>query len=877
MLKELSEKISHEVDDLVEEMQGIFEENIPTYADLSSSAKKDVRNILEALARKTTDFMAEEGKNREEIYAFARKIGRNRSVQSIPFGDLVRVVFLVETIIWNSIMPEVLSWDITPEEWVGILELQSEINSNLISALSASYLETKDEIINRQLRELHGLLEVGRTIASTMDLDRVFLQILEVAAGIMRTPMGAVYLLEKSGGELRLVSQVGLDTPWVEGRRVDLDRSLLAQAVGKGSPVTGVDDLLTGLALPTPVRGGKVRSVLSCPIMKDEEAIGGLELYDVQPRTYNRLDMALLSAFAPQAGVAIENARLFDLERKARRQTAMMKEMAEEAASAMKFNHAVGIVVRKMAELAGVNKCFLFFYDAGEDELEFVWGHGLTQPMSKRMRELRWCPGDVDELTEAVVSEGKMVVVEDAAADPRVNNEHMRELKIRSCIYVPMLYKGEVRGLLLMGDSKKKISFTQEDLDMIEAVADQATLAIEQARLRKRVRQRERRLQELEASERVFHERERSEAIISANPEAIFLVDRERNITLFNPAANELFGWREDEAVGRRAHEVLYGDEKGKAGECPKEGCPIDAAFRGEKVALKEMEYVRGNGSKVWISGSFSVIRNKKRQIESVICVFRDITEQKRLQHLALVDKELDIASHIQGALLPQGSLENDMIGVMAHQEQARIVGGDWYDFWEEEDRLILVIGDATGSGVPAALLATLAMSYIRAESKYRSDIHEMMIKANRAIVPHRLEDRFITIFYGELDLKTLVLRYVNAGHNDPILIKGGTTLKTLGSKKRTVLGVFEKPDLKEEKVQMEPGDRLFMYTDGVTDCKDSKRNTFGEYRLKRYLKKAGSRKATAFIDDLVSTLSDFSNGKMEDDFTILLCDINKT
>jgi PAS domain S-box-containing protein len=877
MLEEISGEISQEIGELIGEMEELFEENLPTYADLSQSAKEDIHGLIVELAHLTTAFMASGGGNRDDLYAFARMIGRNRTLQGIPFSDLVRAIFLVETLMWNRVTPQILESGVSPEDWVGILELQSEMNSNLIAALSASYLETKDEMINRQLRELHGLLEVGRTIASTMDLDRVLRQILEVAAGIMQTPMGAMYLLEKGEGELSLVSQLGLKKPWEKGRRVDLERSQLARAMEEKDPVTGRDDLLQGLALPTPVRGDKVRSVLSCPIIKDGKPIGGLELYDIEPRTYNRLDMALLSAFAPQAGVAIQNARLFELERMRSRQAEMMKELAEEAAAAMKFNQAMGIVVRKMAEVADVNKCLLFFYHAEEDQLEFVWGHGLAAPMSKRLRELRWRPQEVDEMTQEALSKGITVVIEDAAADPRVNNEHMKDYKIRSCLAMPLAYKDEVIGLLLMGDSKRKRKFSEEDLEMIQAVADQAAIAIEQARLRMRVRLREKRLHELEASERVFNERERSETIIAANPDAIFLVDRERTITFFNPAASNLFGWREDEAVGRHAHEVLYGEESGKAGECPVEGCPIDANFRGEKADLKEMEYVRRDDSRVWISGTFSVIRNKKRQIESVICVFRDITEQKKLQYLALVDKELDIASRIQSALLPHESLENGLVEVLAHQEQARIVGGDWYDYWEESGCLMLVIGDAAGSGIPAALLATLAMSAIRAEAKYRGDILDVMVKANRAIVPHRLEDRFITIFYAELDLETLKMRYVNAGHNDPILIRGGTALETLGSSKRSILGVFEEPELQVEEVQLDPGDRLFMYTDGVIDCKDSKRRTFGENRLKRYLKNSGARKAEAFIEDLVATLSGFCGGKMEDDFTILLCDIRKT
>jgi PAS domain S-box-containing protein len=876
VLKQLSGSISAHLDILVGEMQDAFEANLPTYAGMSTEAKRDIRELVKKLAVRTTQFMAGAGVDREDLYAFARTIGRNRSLQSIPFADLVKAIYLVESVIWNRAIPEMREIDLEPEDLRRMLDMQGELNANLIAALSAAYSETKDEMINRQLRELHGLLEVGLTISSTMDLDRVFLQILEVASGIMQTPMGAVYLLEEEREELRLVSQLGLGTPWGIGRRVYLARSLLAQAMEEGEPVAAADNRLRGLSLPPPVREGKVRSVLSCPILKDDQPIGGLELYDVEPRTYNRLDMALLAAFAPQAGVAIENARLFELERKRRRQTVELKELAEAIAGAMSFKQAMGILVRSLVMIAGADKCLLFFYDAKAGKLEFARGYGLTSATTKYLQNASWDLDSLDEATTLAINEQEVITTEDALSDPRINPEYARFLKMRACIIAPLIYGGKVSGVLAIGSNTKTSLFEEEDREMIMVVLDQVTLAIEQVRLRERVREREQRLRELEASERVFVERERSEAIISASPEAIFLVDRDRSVTLFNPAAAELFGWREEEAMGRHVHEIIFSEPGLEPGSCSREDCPVDAAFRGEIVRIKELEYERRDGSKVWIAGSFSVIRNRKRQIENVVCVFHDISEQKRLQHLALVDKELDIASHIQSALLPEGPLDNRRARVLFYQEQARIVGGDWYDFWEDSGRLMLVIGDATGSGIPAALLATLAMSAIRSEAKGHGDILEVVTKANHAIVPNRLEDRFITVFYSELDLETLKLRYVNAGHNDPILIRGGTELITLGSEKRIILGAFEDPDLDVEEVQLEPGDRLFIYTDGVTECRDSRRRMYGENRLRRYLRSAGSRAPRAFIGELVDSLKGFCGGKLEDDFTILLCDIKK-
>jgi serine phosphatase RsbU (regulator of sigma subunit) len=108
------------------------------------------------------------------------------------------------------------------------------------------------------------------------------------------------------------------------------------------------------------------------------------------------------------------------------------------------------------------------------------------------------------------------------------------------------------------------------------------------------------------------------------------------------------------------------------------------------------------------------------------------------------------------------------------------------------------------------------------------------------------------------------------------LLIRNGTELITLGSERRTILGAFEEPDLDVEEVQLEPGDRIVIYTDGVVECRDSRRRMFGENRLRRYLRSAGSRAPRAFLAGLVDSVKGFSGGKVEDDFTILLCDIKK-
>jgi serine phosphatase RsbU (regulator of sigma subunit) len=286
------------------------------------------------------------------------------------------------------------------------------------------------------------------------------------------------------------------------------------------------------------------------------------------------------------------------------------------------------------------------------------------------------------------------------------------------------------------------------------------------------------------------------------------------------------------------------------------------------------MLYTRRDGTQVWIGGSFSVLRSPKRHIENVVAVLRDISEQKRLEHVAIVEKELEIARNTQSALLPPDFLDHARVKIKCRQEQARLVGGDWYDYWIDGKRLVLVIGDAVGSGMPAALMATLAMSAIRAEAHRSEDILEIIQRVNNSILPNQMEDNFLTIFYSEINLDNLTMRYLNAGHYDPLWVREGRNSRFLPCRERLILGAFDMPDLKVEEIKLKKKDRLILYTDGLIESRNSHRVPFGLNRLVRYVNANSTRQREALINDLYRRLQDFTGKPFDDDITLLVCDI---
>jgi PAS domain S-box-containing protein len=874
MLDRIARQIRRDREALVEKMAETFTGEIPTYANLSRASRQELERNLEDLIDLVISFLEQGGEDREETYAYARKVSQARFVQSIPFGDLVRSYYLGEAIVWGAVVQGVVEEDYSLEDWSRLFQIKGDLESDLITGLSFAYMAEKDRYINRRLQELTAMIEVGRTIAATIQLDQVLRQILEVSTAVMQVRMGGVFLVDEHTGELRLEASLGLHRPWVKGMVLELSRSLLGEAFSSGRPEAALDDGLAGLQLPALPGGMKVRSLLSCPILMGDSRIGGIELYDEQPRSYQPLDLTLLATFASQAAVAIQNARLFELEKRRREQALIAKEMAEDVARSVNYYQALGIVVHNLTSIAGVDRCTLYAYHRETGEIEFLRGFGLKAAERKTLKGLRVRAAEVDEMTRRAVEEGEMVVVEDAGSDPRVNPRNAKVFGLRSCLLVPLVYRDQVTGLACLDHTRRPHRFDRDEMDMITAAASQAATALEQLKLRESIRQKELALQEIRLKEVQFKERERSEAIINASPYAIILVDREMRITAFNPAAEELTGWRAAEALGKSCCQVMYGRDPSAGGDCAVEDCPIARAMRGDTGPLKEMEFTRRDGSRTWIGGSFSVLRNPKRRIESVVAVFRDITEQRRLEEMKLVERELEIARNIQTAQLPGDRLEHPRVKIRCRQEQARQVGGDWYDFWMKDRRLVLVIGDAAGSGMPAALMATMAMSAIRTEARRSDDLLEVIQRVNESILPNQTEDNFITVFYGEINLSDMAMRYVNAGHYDPLLVRRGSGAQFLPCRQRLILGAFELPELGLEEVKLEKGDRIILYTDGLVECRNSSRVPFGLNRLLRLVNARGNAPREKLMEEIFQRVRDFSGSPLEDDATILVCDL---
>lgn len=248
----------------------------------------------------------------------------------------------------------------------------------------------------------------------------------------------------------------------------------------------------------------------------------------------------------------------------------------------------------------------------------------------------------------------------------------------------------------------------------------------------------------------------------------------------------------------------------------------------------------------------------------------------KRLQHLAAQDRELEIAASIQHNLLQRSLPSTPGALVVPVQRQANLVGGDFYDVHVSGGVVNILVGDASGKGIGAALMSAVALSVLRAERRLGADARRVVQRANEALREATDPDAFTTLVYATLELATGRVRWMNMGHPSPFLQRahpgdGEATGYYLEGPRNRAMGWFEDPGLSETIVGLEPGDRLIFYTDGFLEAKGPGGEVFGEHRFAQELLSTAALEPEAVGDEVVGAVEGFAAGKLDDDLTMLV------
>lgn len=240
------------------------------------------------------------------------------------------------------------------------------------------------------------------------------------------------------------------------------------------------------------------------------------------------------------------------------------------------------------------------------------------------------------------------------------------------------------------------------------------------------------------------------------------------------------------------------------------------------------------------------------------------------------IGAELDVARDIQTSMLPcifPAFPDNPEFDIHASMLAAKEVGGDFYDFFMvDEKHIALVVADVSGKGVPAALFMVIGKTLIKDHTTPGKDLGEVFTEVNNLLCEANSEGLFITAFEAVIDLETGDVRYVNAGHEMPIIARKGGAYEAIKVKRGFVLAGFEDFQYVEQTAKIEPGDRIFLYSDGVPEATNANNELFNMDRTVETLNKYRDLKPSELLPKVKEDIDIFVGEAPQFDDITMLC-----
>ena len=268
------------------------------------------------------------------------------------------------------------------------------------------------------------------------------------------------------------------------------------------------------------------------------------------------------------------------------------------------------------------------------------------------------------------------------------------------------------------------------------------------------------------------------------------------------------------------------------------------------------------------LAESFASLSHKT--VEYMDTIRRVTAEKER------IGTELALATDIQAAMLPHifpAFPERPDFDIFAQMNPAKEVGGDFYDYFlTDDDHLCMVIADVSGKGIPAALFMMASKIILQSCAMLGSSPGKILEKTNEAICSNNEAEMFVTVWVGILELSTGILTAANAGHEYPVIKEPHGQFEIYREKHGFVIGGMEGMQYREYKVHMEPGAKLFVYTDGVAEATNAEKELFGTERMLQALNEAAEGTPEVLLANVRRAVDDFVKEEEQFDDLTMLC-----
>ncbi|MBN1696038.1 MAG: SpoIIE family protein phosphatase [Spirochaetales bacterium] len=385
------------------------------------------------------------------------------------------------------------------------------------------------------------------------------------------------------------------------------------------------------------------------------------------------------------------------------------------------------------------------------------------------------------------------------------------------------------------------------------------------------------------------------------------LFDENKKVIYVNDFVETVTGYTKSELIGTQLFDSIVKDEKYRELSLAKLSNCYDRPFNDFDVTIVQKD---GKAAVFHLQGSsfteegthYAVIViqdiTKKKEFEKVIestydnimqstidldAALKKIKEQRRVleEYKTKMERELNVAKTVQKAIIPKEFLRNEYVEIWGVSIPNDELGGDYFDlFRPDASKLGILIADVSGHGVPSALITTMIKVYFERYAKEFAVPENVFIQVNNEVTKTLQETGlYLTAFYSIVDLDTMIITSTCAGHDFAICYDPKKDeISQLGkTEKGTIIGTFEEAEYDSSLFQLENGNKVLFFTDGITEARNKNGDFFGIERLIKLLKKHKNKRPKEFIDLLIDELNAFSvDAPAQDDRTIIMLDVLK-
>lgn len=752
----------------------------------------------------------------------------------------------------------------------------------------------------KRARQLATIGEVSRQVTATLELNELF----ERVVRLIRSGFGyyhvAIFAADPAREAITFQAGAGagdhavrVDVAWGQG--------LVGWVAAHGEPVM-VNDVSADTRYRAIDALEETRSELAVPLLLEDELVGVLDVQSDQDAAFGPDDLFILETLGVQVAIAIQEARLYAAEQQQAWLATALLQVADAMGQVDEMDAVLTTIVRLTPLLAGVDRCAILLWEPAAESFRPAQTHGLSPEQRELFESMAFPRGSVPALDLVSMDRNPLLVRADEQQALLPLPEALNACEV---LLLPLLAQGELLGVMMVDYAGRTHHFDERSINMLSGIANQAAMVLQTARL-------------VQSQQEEAYVSMALLQVAEAVHQSTDLDNTLATIVRLTPIllgveASAILLWEEDAAAylpsqqhGLRgeAHEAFQALRLGRddpvvvpllAGESMvslqeiASSSPLAAALgreavlalplktKGELLGLMAVDYAGATAhfTQRWLSILSGIAGQAALAVENHR-LLEESAEQDRIR------QELEVARRIQTSFLPDCCPPVPGWELAAVWRSARQVGGDFYDFIPlpangprdeaGSQRLGLVVADVADKGVPAALFMALSRTLVRTVAIDGRPPALALARANDLIVADARTDLFVTLFYAILDSASSEVAYATAGHVPALLVRAASGQVEQLRAPGMAMGVLPDVVFEERRVQVEPGDLLVIYTDGVTDAMDGGHRTFGRDRLAEIVRAHRHQPAGDVAQAIEEAVDSFAGAAAQyDDLTLLI------